>query len=131
MDESRRIATDRQPEVAIRRLIRIVSMLSEPHKGGFQRLRAMPHLSPSGLYWRYLIALTTAFHSNHGALVSQSALERIAEDSPSSEKVASASWTTGMENKPFDWHDAGHDGAREMAARFVQRFPRFALLGEG
>src|SRR5690348_1712898 len=106
MDEIKRIATDRHPDIAIRRSIRIVSMLSELHKGGFQRLRAMPHLSPSGLHWRYLIAPTAAFHSNHGALVSQCTLKRIAGDGPDTEKVASVCWTTGMENKPFEWHDA-------------------------
>lgn len=132
MGEAHRVATQRHPDATVRRSIRLVSMLSELHKAGYQRLRAMPHMAPSGLYWRYVIAPVVVFYSNHGALISEPALERIAETNSAEQREAVvARWTSGEKEGYFDWPDAGSDGARELAAKFVGRFRRLASLGEG
>lgn len=44
------------PEFHIRRAVRVLSMVGELHKRGYQRLRVMLYIAPSGLAWRCTIA---------------------------------------------------------------------------
>jgi hypothetical protein len=55
------------PEHHVRRAVRVLAMIGELHKRGFQRLRLMPHMSPSGLHWRCAIGSADYFYRNHGA----------------------------------------------------------------
>lgn len=104
------------PDATKRRAIRVLSMVGELHKRGYQRLRVMPYVSPSGAYWRCVIGPVDAFYRNHGAILSEGA-------SP----APIASYSSSQENEYFGWNDAGEDGARALAEKFVQRFDR---LGE-
>ena len=56
------------PEPHIRRAIRVLAIVGELHKRGYQRLRVMPFMSPSGVHWRCLIGPVTLFYRNHGAI---------------------------------------------------------------
>ena len=42
-----------------------------------------------------------------------------------------ANYTTGDGAAPFGWEDVGDTAVRELAAMFVERFPRIAKRGAG
>jgi hypothetical protein len=115
------VMTQRHPERAIRVSIRVISMLAELHKVGFQRLRGMPYMSASGCYWRFQIGPTSIFYRNHGAWASDS-------DSTASVTFSSSTAETGSF---FGWAGSAHDSARNLAAKFVERLPHIAELRTG
>lgn len=122
------------PEQEIRRSARVVAMLAELHKVGFQRLRAMPFMSPSGMHWRLWIGPTTLFHHNHGAMMATPG-QRTLEGDPALLRLfeGAARYTSGQatEGAYFGWDDAAHDDARQLAAKFLDRFPDLARAGQG
>jgi hypothetical protein len=59
----------RHPEPHIRRVVRVRAMVGELHRHGYQRLRAMPFMSPSGTSWRCWVGPDTRFYRNHGAIL--------------------------------------------------------------
>lgn len=107
----------RQPEVHLRRAQRVLSMVHELHKLGLQRLRIAPFMAPSGGAWRCAIVPRSGTAVRHGALV--------AGDPPS------ALYSSGQDNEYFGWRDARRDTARELAAKFLERFPHVAQHGAG
>jgi hypothetical protein len=109
----------RHPDATIRRAIRVLSMVGELHKRGYQRLRAMPYMSPSGAYWRCVIGPVDDFCRNHGAILA------------GGESSETANYSSGQENEYFGWIDAGKDDARSLADKFVGRFDRLAERGRG
>ena len=116
----------RHPDAHIRRAVRVLAMVGELHRRGYQKLRVMPFLSSSGSYWRCWIGPETSFYRNHGAYLN----DMQADDSDqAASKVAR--YTTGSDNHYFDWRDAGTDDARKLADRFVERFVTLARQGEG
>lgn len=88
---------------------RVLLMVHELHKWGYQRLRINPGLAPSGLYWRCSIIPAA----------------RAGTSSPI------ARYTTGMMNRYFDWDDAARDSAPQLAEKFVARFPELVAAGVG
>lgn len=91
-------------------------------------------MSPSGMHWRYTIGPAIAFHSNHGALMSERALETLPIDADASPRDAViAKWTSwsGSNGHHFGWTDAASDDARGLAFKFVERFPCLSTLGRG
>ena len=108
----------RDPNPTIRRAGRVLLMVHELHKRGYQRLRISPGLSPSGAYWRCLVTPVTNTLRTHGALVKDYEREV-------------AHYTSGMDNRYFDWSDAKTDTARELASKFVERFPEISEKGMG
>jgi hypothetical protein len=108
----------RDPSPEIRRAQRVLLMVHELHKRGYQRLRVVPGMSPSGVYWRCSVTPITNTLTTHGALFQD--FERDV-----------ALYTTGMDNRYFDWPDAEQDTARQLASKFVERFPSIAEEGLG
>lgn len=101
-----------------RRALRVLMMVHELHKAGYQQLRIAPGMSPSGCYWRCAVTPASNIKRSHGAeLVSYE------------ENVAH--YTSGQENEHFDWKDAKTDTARELAAKFVKGFPKIAQKALG
>jgi hypothetical protein len=68
------------PKAHIRRAVRVLAMVAELHKRGYQRLRVMPLLAPSGCYWRCVIASVNQFYRNHGAILSDTTAWAPADD---------------------------------------------------
>lgn len=101
-----------------RRALRVLLMVHELHKAGYQRLRICPGMSGSGFHWRCAITPITNTLRSHGAM-----LLDCEEDT--------AHYTTGHKNKYFGWTDARTDTARELAAKFIKRFPEIARKGLG
>jgi hypothetical protein len=93
-------------------------MVHELHKQGYQRLRIMPGMSPSGIYWRVGITPVSNILRSNGARAREFFEQ-------------AAHYTSGAENEYFDWQDAHHDTARSLAAKFLSRFPRIAEAGLG
>lgn len=82
-------------------------MLHELHKVGYQRLRAEMGMSPSGIHWRCTIFV----------------------DGRSD--IEPACYTSAADARYFDWMDAERDNARQMAAKFIDRFPELCEAGAG
>jgi hypothetical protein len=59
----------RHPEPQIRRAVRVLAIVGELHRRGYQLLRVMPFMSPSGAYWRCWIGPVKLFYRNHGAIL--------------------------------------------------------------
>jgi hypothetical protein len=104
---------------AIRHATRLLSMVHELHKASYQRIRFSSGMSPSGVHWRCLIT-----HAGN-----------IADDSLSLKEHGDASivarYSSASGDSYFDWTDAPGCSARELAARFIERFPEIARMGDG
>lgn len=113
------------PEAHVRRAVRVLAMVGELHRRGYQKIRVMPFMSPSGNAWRCWIGPDTLFYRNHGAYLC---------DPGHSEEVQSTSlsarYSTGADHY-FDWQDADNDDARSLADKFLARFTELASRGEG
>jgi hypothetical protein len=108
----------RHPDPTIRRCQRVLLMVHELHKLGYQRLRISPGLSPSGCYWRCVITPAANILTTHGALTREYFFE-------------TAHYTSGSEAAYFDWPDVKRDTARELARKFILRFPTIAEQAQG
>ncbi|MGH2585920.1 MAG: hypothetical protein ACRDJE_13485 [Dehalococcoidia bacterium] len=108
----------RHPEPHIRRAQRVLQMVHELHKRGYQFLRIIPGMSPSGLHWRCTITTRSNILATHGAR---------ARDYDAD----AARYTSGQDNEYFGWTDARQDTARQLATKFVERFPELAEKGRG
>ena len=108
------------PERHIRRAVRVLAIVGELHKRGYQRLRVMPFMSPSGAYWRCWIGPVKFFYRNHGAI-----LHEEPEDSRGDEvqeRAIIARYTSGQTDQYFGWKDAQMDDIRSLAGKFLKRF---------
>jgi hypothetical protein len=108
-----------------RRADRVLAMVGELHRRGYQKLRVMPFMNSSGTAWRCWIGPDTLFYRNHGAYSNDDGLS----DEPQTTSL-SARYTTGADHF-FDWQDADHDDARTLADKFLARFTELAKQGEG
>lgn len=100
----------------VRRGQRLIRMVSELHRMGYQRLRIMPYEYP--VAWRLMIGPVDGFSPVHGA--------RWADPADSNPTYSSASDTAY-----FGWTDARHDNARRLAEKFLVRFPEICAAGHG
>lgn len=107
---------DRHPQ--IRRAQRVLLMVHELHKLGYQRLRIAPGMSPSGCHWRCSVTHAENILKTNGAFMKEWNDE-------------CAHYSSGQENAYFDWEDAKHDTARQLAAKFLERFPGIVRKGQG
>jgi len=102
-------------------------MVGELHKRGYQRLRVMPYMAPSGGFWRCTIGSADLFYRNHGSI-----LREILDPDPDDQAAATvARYSTAQENHYFDWRDAEQDNARSLADKFVRRFQKLSEQGKG
>lgn len=95
------------PEEAEDDARRLLLMVHELHRMGYQRLRIVPGMSPSGCHWRCTVVLAAAPE------------ERVAR------------YSTGEGRAYFGWEDAEADGPAELAEKFVERIPAQAARGHG
>jgi hypothetical protein len=103
-------------------------MVGELHKRGYQGIRVMPFMSPSGMHWRCWIGPATLFYRNHGAVLLDATpgMEDTAEVQATAQV---ARYTSGQGNRYFDWQDAEKDNARALADKFFDRFRTLAASG--
>lgn len=103
------------PQDYMRRAVRVLAMIGELHKLGFQRLRF--HTQDRGIGLRLYVTTTDKIRQDHGAIM-------ITDQ-------GSVLYVSGMGNKYFDWTDATADNARQLAAKFMIRFPELVEQGRG
>lgn len=113
------------PDAHVRRAVRVLAMVGELHRRGYQKLRVMPFMSPSGNAWRCWVGPDTLFYRDHGAYLCGA----WGGDEDQSTSVT-ACYTTGADHY-FNWQDSDHDDARTLADKFLARFTRLAGQGEG
>jgi hypothetical protein len=101
----------------VRRTLRVIRMISELHRLGYQRVRFMPFEYP--LAFRIAIAPAHLFSQTNGANL-------LDFDTHSHVQYSSAS-ETGY----FGWTDAAHDNARQLAEKFIARYPQICAAGAG
>lgn len=104
-------------EAPMRRACRLLAMIHELHKAGYQRLRIAPGMSPSGCHWRCHITSSDNVLLNGWE--------------PIRWEVGVANYTTGEEDLYFGWPDGPGKTARELARMFIKRFPELAASGSG
>jgi hypothetical protein len=115
--------SDAPPSDAVwRRCTRVLSLVHELHKAGYQRIRILPFLSGSGYYWRGWITYAGNVQPDGFNLIDWDDEDR---------GVMVAKYTSGARNEYFGWTDAKTLGARQLAKLFIERFPRIAEAGRG
>ena len=119
MPEFRQAPSPRQSsDPTIRRCQRVLRMVAELHKRGFQRLRVMPHIY-GGSIWRLVLGPCDWFSNRMGVAMTVDGLERAPQ------------YSSMSENRPFEWHDAEKDDARALASKMVERFPELLSASVG
>lgn len=105
-------------EAQQRRALRVLRIVHELHKQGFQLLRIAPGMSASGCHWRCAITPRSNVLESHGAkLVDEDGLV--------------ARYTSGQDNEYFGWADAKHDDVKELSEKFSRRFPEIIRAAQG
>ncbi|MCW8959978.1 MAG: hypothetical protein OQK29_00360, partial [Ignavibacteriaceae bacterium] len=105
----------------IRRAQRVLAMVHELHKQGYQNLAIYPGMSPSGTSKRCQITPVFYLSVMGGCLELDDATTRMI-----------ASYTSGETgNHYFDWLDASSDSARELSEKFIERYPEIVSLSRG
>lgn len=107
------------PNSAHQSATRLLCMVHELHRVGYQHVRFSSGMAPSGMHWRCSIT--------HAGNMSDDGLRVV--DYTSSEDVAS--YSTGSQDRYFGWSDAQGRSARELAKGFAERFPQIVKMGEG
>lgn len=105
------------PEPHVRRAVRVLAMVGELHRRGYQKIRVMPFMNASGTAWRCWIGPDTMFYRNHGAYL----CDDDGYDEEAQSTSLSARYTTGADNY-FNWQGADKDDARTLADKFLIRF---------
>jgi hypothetical protein len=110
------VSTTAPSDAVIRRAGRLLAMVHELHKAGYQRLRISPGYSLDGTEWRcYLLAA-----------------DNMHPDGWTPRSIDKAHLYTSAQGKRyFGWSDAGTDDARSLATKFLERFPETARVGAG
>jgi len=99
----------------------VLALVLELHLRGYQRLRALPGMAPSGMYWRCAIAPATLVTVAHGA--------RLVDGEWDNPLVAH--YGSGNGRQYFGWTDAQHSTPSGLARRFIDRFPDTVEAGRG
>ena len=113
------MAPTRTDDPVLRRAQRVLSMVGELHKRGFQRLRIAPGLSPAGSAWRCHITTVDNVAQGQGALMKKLDEHYV------------ATYSSAQGNGYFGWSDASYASARELANLFADRCPQIMERGRG
>lgn len=114
------IPMHRPSEPWARNALRLLGMVHELHKQGYQRLRIYSGIAPSGVFWRCTI---------HPKDLDEQERDRMDACEPATALVAR--YTTGDDRNYFQWKDCAQDDARALGQKFLQRFPALAGMGFG
>lgn len=116
----RRISVSPSTDNVVRRCTRLLLMVHELHKAGYQRLRIHPGLSGSGMHWRCNITYAANVEAD-GITIRNFDIEG----------GHVAPYTSASGERPFGWEDSGTLNARQMATRFLTAFPLISSRGVG
>lgn len=102
------VAQQRPTSQAVRHCLRLLGMVHELHKVGYQRLRIDTGMAPTGLSWRCIISTAKM-----------------------REGLEPARYSSASGTEYFGWTDAHQDTARQLALKFVDRFPELCASAVG
>ena len=102
LDGTRPISLRPPEERALRDAARLIAMVHELHKAGYQRIRICPSLAPNGIHWRCTIS--------YAANVGEDG--RTFRGGPDGQV---ARYTSGDGARYFGWADGDRLTARQMA----------------
>ena len=105
-------------EAHFRRALRVLRIVHEFHKQGYQLMRIAPGMSPSGCSWRCSIAPRSNILRSHGAKL---------RDWDS----LAAHYSSAQSNEYFGWSDAEHDDVKTLATKFCDRMPDIVEASRG
>ena len=108
---------NRDTEERIADCRRLLCMVQELHRMGYEQLRIAPAVAPSGLFWRLSVFAASNSDSENGAM-----MRNYGEG---------AHYSSGSGDRYFDWDDAADDSPLELAGKFIERFPELAAAGRG
>jgi hypothetical protein len=103
---------------ALRDAGRLIAMVHELHKAGYQRIRICPSMAPNGIHWRCRITYAA----------------NVAEDGYTPRGGAEgqvAAYSSGQGANYFGWPGADRMTARDLARHFLEAFPVIAERGAG
>lgn len=104
------------PDATLRRAQRLLAMVHELHKAGFQRLRVCVGKSADDVEWRCHLAPAAA----------------ISADGWTPRNIPQVPvYSTRESTNYFDWPDCAADDARALAAKFIERLPDIAAASAG
>jgi len=98
---------------------RLLLMVAELHKLGYEGLRATPFMSPSGCYWRCAIVPANQTDPAHGARLADNV---VYETLPR--------YSSGDEDNYFGWANMRPKTPLILARRFIVEFPKIAEQGK-
>jgi hypothetical protein len=98
---------------------RLLLMVAELHKLGYEGLRATPFMSPSGCYWRCAIVPANMTDPAHGARLADNV---VYETLPR--------YSSGDEDNYFGWANMRPKTPLILAKRFIVEFAKFAEQGK-
>ncbi len=98
--------------------LRVLQSVHELHKLGYQRVRIVPGMAPSGMHWRCSITHVGNILDTHGAMFMN-------------QSVDAAHYSSSQETEYFGWTDAASDTAAELADKLIHRFSWIARNGHG
>lgn len=117
------VQTQPADDPTLRRCARVVTMVHELHKIGYQRLRILPYWSPSGMHWRCAIT--------HAANVDPDGFTIKVFSDERTQDAEVAHYSSAMGQDYFNWTDRAQASARELAVTFLDRFPKLVSLAQG
>lgn len=103
-------------DAPLRRAQRLLAMIHELHKAGFQRLRVCVGMSADDVEWRCHLAAAAAVSADGWTPLNT-------EQVPVYSTRESANY--------FDWTDCAGDDARALAVKFIERLPEMAAACAG
>ena len=98
---------------------RLLLMVAELHKLGFESLRATPYLSPSGCNWRCCIVPASLTRPTHGARLADNVVYE-----------ALPRYSSADGDNYFGWANMKPKTPLILARRFIVEFPKFAEQGK-
>ncbi len=110
------VSTEPSSDPTVKRATRLLAMVHELHKAGFQRLRIAAGWDPLGQHWRARLMPASTVSEDGWSPVSQ---------------TWRADYSSEQGKAYFGWSDATSDDARALANKFLVRFPELAGRCEG
>ena len=108
-------------------LRKLLRMVRELHRGGYELLRVEAGMSPSGCHWRCAIAPAALFSKKNGAMIIFSSSNM----SQSMERPMIARYSSGSLFDCYGWGDCSKDSPVALADRFRREFPQILERARG
>ena len=122
-----RVSESPNPDDHWRYYTRVFQMVTELHKVGYQGLRVYPEKHHFRIHFAPSVLLTHAARSNVMSYVSEN--NYLSSRPAGNHRLSLAAvYGSASRDRYFDWEDTQGDSARNLANKFIERFPRIAEL---